>query len=219
MSKYNLIKVVIKLIKDLLIPVYMHLKLVLFNRKWRKKNKNNHTVARTIFPINDIKVGNHTYGDLNITAFNSDGKLTIGNFCSLAGNVQFLLCGEHNYKTISTYPFRSQMLKQREAFSKGNIIIEDDVWIGQGCIIMSGVRIGQGAVIAAGSIVSKDVPPYAIYGGNRIIKYRFTEDIINVLLLIDFGKLNRDTIMSNMDFLCTELNSDMLDNELIVNLL
>ncbi|OMF96659.1 hypothetical protein BK146_14510 [Paenibacillus sp. FSL R7-0333] len=200
-------------------PINKHFKLVLFNRKWRSKNKNNYTVAKTIFPINDIEVGNYTYGDLNITAFNSDGKLTIGNFCSLAKDVQFLLCGEHNYKTFSTYPFRSQLLKQKEAFSKGNISIGDDVWIGQGSFIMSGVKVGQGAVIAAGSIVSKDIPPYAIFGGGRIIKFRFSEDIINKLLQIDFKKLNEITIIDNMEFLYTELNSDMLKNKLILDLI
>ncbi|MBY0013628.1 CatB-related O-acetyltransferase [Paenibacillus typhae] len=200
-------------------PIYKHVKLVLFNKKWRKKNKNNYTIAKTIFPINDVSIGNYTYGDLNITAFNSDGKLMIGNFCSIAGNVQFLLCGEHNYKTMSTYPFKSQMLKQKEAFSKGDIIIEDDVWIGQSSIIMSGITIGKGAVIAAGSIVSKNVPSYAIYGGNKILKYRFSEDIINILLQIDFGKLNNEMILKNINFLYAELDSEMLDNKFIREIL
>ncbi|WP_221803153.1 CatB-related O-acetyltransferase [Paenibacillus typhae] len=207
------------MIKDLLMPIYKHVKLVLFNKKWRKKNKNNYTIAKTIFPINDVSIGNYTYGDLNITAFNSDGKLMIGNFCSIAGNVQFLLCGEHNYKTMSTYPFKSQMLKQKEAFSKGDIIIEDDVWIGQSSIIMSGITIGKGAVIAAGSIVSKNVPSYAIYGGNKILKYRFSEDIINILLQIDFGKLNNEMILKNINFLYAELDSEMLDNKFIREIL
>jgi acetyltransferase-like isoleucine patch superfamily enzyme len=200
-------------------PINNHLKLALFNKKWRKKNKNNYTVAKSIFPIEDVKVGKYTYGDLNITAFNSDGKLVIGCFCSIASNVQFLLCGEHNYKTFSTYPFKSQFLNQKEAFSKGDIIISDDVWIGQSCLIMSGVKIGQGAVIASGSIVSKDVPPYAIYGGNKIIKYRFSDDIIKVLLQVDFANLNSDLIKDNISYLYKELNSEMLNHKLIDSLL
>lgn len=197
-------------------PLNNHIKLVLFNQKWRKRNKKNFTVAKSIFPIDDVEVGKYTYGDLNITAYNSDKKLIIGSFCSIAKNVQFLLCGEHNYKTISTYPFKSQMLNQREAFSKGDIIVEDDVWLGQSCIIMSGVKIGQGAIIASGSVVTKDVPPYAIYGGNRIIKYRFSEDIIEVLLKINLEDLNNDIISENMDLLYEELNIEKLKNNQLV---
>ena len=60
-----------------------------------------------------------------------------------------------------------------ESISKGPIILEDDVWIGENCIILSGVKIGQGAVIAAGAIVTNDIPPYAIAGGvpAKVIKY------------------------------------------------
>jgi len=201
-------------------PLNKHLKLVLFNRKWRRKNKYNFTVAKSIFPIDDVEVGKYTYGDLNITAYNSDKKLIIGCFCSIAKNVQFLLCGEHNYKTITTYPFKSQMFNEREAFSKGDIIVKDDVWIGQSCIVMSGVKIGQGAIIASGSVVTKDVPPYAIYGGSRIIKYRFPEEIIEILLKIDLEDLNTDIIRSNIGFLYEELNNEGIkNNKLISNLL
>ena len=66
-------------------------------------------------------------------------------------------------------------IQSTEAFGKGDIIVEDDVWIGYGAVIMSGVTIKQGAVIAAGSVVVKDVPAYSIVGGApaKIIKYRF----------------------------------------------
>lgn len=72
---------------------------------------------------------------------------------------------------------------KHEATSKGDIVVKDDVWIGYGSIILSGVHIGQGAVIAAGSVVSHDVPPYAIVGGvpARLIKYRFSEEMTKKL--------------------------------------
>ena len=74
---------------------------------------------------------------------------------------------------------------------KGDIIIGDDVWIGAESIIGAGVKIGQGAVIGAGSVVTKDVPPYAVACGipAKVIKYRFSEELINKLLNIDIKKL------------------------------
>ena len=82
----------------------------------------------------------------------------------------------HTLNNISTYPFKTALLnyKNEEAISKGNIIIDDDVWIGFGATIMSGVHIGQGAVIAAGSVVTKDVPPVAVAAGNPV---RFIKNI------------------------------------------
>ena len=64
-----------------------------------------------------------------------------------------------------------------EATSKGDIIVQDDVWIGYGATILSGLTIGQGAVIAAGSVVTKDVTPYSVVAGvpARVIKYHFGE--------------------------------------------
>ena len=94
-----------------------------------------------------------------------------------------------------------------ERFSKGNIEVDDDVWIGYGATIMSGAHIGQGAVVAAGAVVTKDVAPYAIVGGVpvKIIKYRFPEAMIEELLKIDYSKLTEEAIKSHIDELYTEL--------------
>ena len=71
--------------------------------------------------------------------------------------------------------------------TKGPIIVEDDVWIGFGSIILSGVRIGKGSVIGAGSVVSKDVPPYSIYAGNKVIRPRFKdEEVVDYLHSLDY---------------------------------
>lgn len=88
------------------------------------------------------------------------------------------------------------------AVAKGNIVVEDDVWIGENAIISSGVKIGQGAIVAAGAVVTKDVEPYAIVGGNpaKIIKFRFNENIREKLM-----KMNLDEILEkakcDVDFL------------------
>lgn len=80
---------------------------------------------------------------------------------SIAQEVAFILDAEHYTDHLSTYRFKVKFLHivNEEAFGKGNICIDDDVWIGYRSIIMSRVNIGKGSVIAAGSVVTKDVPP------------------------------------------------------------
>ena len=88
-----------------------------------------------------------------------------------------------------------------EAISKGDIIIDDDVWIGYGATILSGVHISQGAVVAACAVVTKDVPPYAIVGGvpAKVIKYRFEPEMIEELMKVDYSKLTKEQIEQHID--------------------
>lgn len=162
-------------------------------RVWRKKNKHNFTYMKSIFDINKVQVGNYTYGELFILDHGNQSKMNIGHFCSIAPGVVFVLNSDHYTNHISTYPFKVLITKTQtqEAISKGDIVIGDDVWIGCNATIMSGVNIGQGAIVAAGAVVTKDVPPYAIVGGvpAKVIKYRFSKDIISELLSLDFSSL------------------------------
>ena len=105
------------------------------------------------------------------------------------------------------------MTDEDEAITKGPIIISDDVWIGFGCLILSGVKIGQGAVVAAGSVVTKDIEPYAIVGGTpaKFIKYRFDKEIRDKLLKIDFSKIDDNFILENKEHLYDEINADNID--------
>ena len=180
-----------------------------FRRYWKKNNSNNKTTVNCIFPPEIVTIGKNTYGELNIVTFRNVTKLVIGCYCSIGQNVYFVLDAGHELINISTYPFKTALLnnENEEATSKGDIILEDDVWIGFGSIIMSGVHIGQGAVVAAGSVVTKDVPPYAIVGGvpAKVIKYRFTPEIINELLKIDYSKLTESMIRDHIDELYSEL--------------
>ena len=146
-------------------------------------------------PLTLITVGHDTYGKLNILWYRSpEDRLQIGCYCSIAKNVVFLLGGGHDYQNMMSFPLRNKLSRGEinESVSKGPIVVDDDVWIGYGATILSGVHIGQGAVIGAGSVVAKDIPPYAIYAGGRIIKYRFEEDVRKELLKIDFSKLTID---------------------------
>lgn len=172
------------------------IKLRVFRLVWRQKNKENYTIASNCFSLDKVLVGRGTYGDLFIKHFgNENERLTIGSYCSIAPCVTFILGGEHNYSSLMTYPIRNKLINgENESITKGEIIIGDDVWIGYGATILSGVKIGQGAVIAAGSMVYKDVPPYAIYATNRIIKYRFEKEIREKLSEIEFSRLGYNDI-------------------------
>ena len=115
-------------------------------------------------------------------------KLLIGKFCSIACGAKFLMTNaNHTLQSLSTYTFPifyeewDETAKVTDAWdNKGNIIIENDVWIGYEAVILSGVHIGNGAVIGARAVVTKEVPPYAIVGGvpAKIIKMLFSDDTV-----------------------------------------
>lgn len=159
MKQINILKQFIKRkIKLFAMPIMDYYKKAVFQVKWRDYNLHNETIAGNVFPIEKVRVGNGTYGTIRALHFGNDTeRLIIGNYCSIAGGVVFLLGGNHKYKRLSTYPFTSKVFgeKPRGADTNGPIIVEDDVWIGYGAIILSGVTLGQGCIIAAGSVVSK----------------------------------------------------------------
>ena len=188
-----------------------------FKILWIRKNSNNFCDIKKYVPLNLIDIGNFSYGKINVHHYgNPEEKLIIGNFVSIANDVHFYLGGNHALDTLTTYPFKAKLLNKRyEAWTKGRIIINDDVWIGANTIILSGVTIGKGSVIAAGSLVSKDVPPYSIVGGNpsKIIKYRFSQRIINKLLIdLDFSVINNKNYKKIVKLLYLKINEDNVDS-------
>lgn len=206
------------------IYLYMLFKLQKFKIKyeWKRKNSHNSTSIGSInnselfnlIKNNKICVGIGTYGKLNIDCSNAHNELLkIGNYCSISSQSHFLLGGEHDYKTIMDYPVIEKIYKiGTKRKSKGGIFIEDDVWIGDHAIILSGVNIGKGAIIGAGAVVAKNIPPYAIVVGNpaKIIKYRFSNDIIDKLNNIDFA--NIDFNNSSYDIFDKEITVDNIEN-------
>lgn len=179
---------------------------------YRRKNRHNYTKLKHYVRFSDVEVGKGTYGTLDIKKYGgNNSKLFIGNYCSIANECTFLLGGEHNYNKISTYPFKAKYMNEGESRTNGDIIIEDDVWIGYGSTILSGVKIGQGAIIGAKSIVAKDIPPYAIYAGNKIVKSRFSEEIISKLLKLDFNNLDENKIIKNIEKLYQDVNESNVD--------
>ena len=148
---------------------------ILFGLKyrWIKHGSNIHCQFSTRFwsPHKHIVLGNHV-GIGFRCLFQSD--TIIGNKVAIATNVAFLNSDDHNYNIIG------KTIWDSGRGDKYQIVVEDDVWIGYGAIILSPVRIGRGAIVGAGSVVLKDVPAYSIVGGcpARFIKWRFTKEEI-----------------------------------------
>jgi acetyltransferase-like isoleucine patch superfamily enzyme len=179
-------------------------------KEWRRRNANNSTTLGCDFNFNKVKVGNYTYGELKVLNYGVEEELHIGSFCSIAGGVVFVLNADHYLYHTSTFPFKAKVLNMglSEATSKGNIIVDDDVWIGENVIVLSGVHIGQGAVVAAGAVVTHDIPPYAIFGGMpaKLLKYRFDQETIQKLLELDYKQLTKELIQTNIDELYKDIN-------------
>ena len=118
----------------------------------------------------------------------------------------------HRMNSVTTYPFNI-MGGGWEKFSpdlkdlpfKGDTVVGNDVWIGQNVTVMPGVHIGDGAIIAANSVVTKDIPPYCIAGGNpcKIIRRRFNEELVEYLLSLKWWDWEADKIFRNMELLCS----------------
>lgn len=169
--------------------------------------------------ISESIIGNHSYTGKNTTIINSK----IGNFCSVSWNVT-IGGANHDYKKITTHSFlynNADKIRPDNippAYNRFTDICEvgSDVWIGTGAVVLRGVRIHDGAVIGAGTIVTKDVPPYAVVVGNpgKIIKYRFSEKIINDLLKIKWWEWEDSKITENYKFFETELSESII-NELL----
>lgn len=129
-----------------------------------------------------VQIGDFTYGVPIVHSWGDDGNLSIGKFCSIGGNVQIYLGGEHHTDWCTTYPFNALLpeiwgdIDGGIAETKGDVIIGNDVWIASDVTILSGVTIGDGAVIANGAIVTKNVMPYDVVGGvpARQIRGRWT---------------------------------------------
>jgi len=147
-------------------------------------------------------------GDFTYIANNTQiSRTEIGKFCSIGPDCKIGL-GKHPSKDfVSTHPIFFSTLKQaqitfaaKDYFDEfENIVIGHDVWIGANAIVIDGVKIGSGAIVAAGSVVTKDVPPYAIVGGvpAKIIRYRFEHETIKKLLELKWWDMDVESLKNN----------------------
>ncbi|MEL7120229.1 MAG: CatB-related O-acetyltransferase [Bacteroidota bacterium] len=172
------------------------------NQKFPLPNYNRLCFLKNVVKNPNIIVGDYTYYDDFETVENFEknvkylfdftgDKLIIGKFCMIASGVTFIMNGaNHLTDAISTYPFAifggdwSNAMDGKEYPKKTDTNIGNDVWIGYGATIMPGVSIGDGAIIATKSVVTKNVAPYSIVGGNpaKEIRKRFSEEEIKALL-------------------------------------
>ena len=157
--------------------------LYLVNFKWKRYSfgKNFHAGRGVVlWAKNNISIGVNFYiGRYSLIECNAiiGNNVIFGNYVALVGKF------DHHFKQIGVPIRLASQIRDKDYNWKGldsKVIIEDDVWIGYGSIIMSGVTIGKGSIVAAGSVVTKDVKPYSIVGGNpaRLIKMRFNEEEI-----------------------------------------
>ena len=167
-----------------------------------------------------VVIDGYSYYDLNVEIFDANTK--IGKFTSIAKNVKIGI-GSHDANFLSTSPFiygngggvgfKTFKPKNITESKISNIVnslqkpvtIGNDVYIGMNALLKAGITIGDGAIVGMGAVVTKDVPPYAIVVGvpAKVIRYRFSEEMIKDLLELKWWDLDEDTI-SNLSFFNVE---------------
>ncbi|EKD71290.1 MAG: Chloramphenicol acetyltransferase [uncultured bacterium] len=185
------------------------------NKKFPLEKTQRLCFLKNIIESPNIIVGDYTYYDDpdNVQNFVKNilyhfdfvgDKLIIGKFCQIATNVRFIMNGgNHAINGFSTFPFSAFGSEWSnvplEAQSKGDTIVGNDVWIGNSATIMPGIKIGDGAIIATNSVITKDVAPYTIVGGNpaKLIRKRFDDETIQTLLKMKWWDWDIEKITKN----------------------
>ena len=173
----------------------------------------------------NIFIGDYTYYDdpvdpagfeKNNVLFNYPefgDRLIIGKFCAIASGTRFIMGpANHRMSSVTTYPFHvfGGVWSERtpdhlsELPRKGDIVVGNDVWLGRESVVMPGVHIGDGAIVAAYSVVTRDIPPYCIAGGNpaRLIRQRFSDELTALLLQLRWWDFDPETLAEVLPLLC-----------------
>lgn len=170
----------------------------------------------------NIEVGDYTYYDdpSGVERFEENvlyhfdfvgDRLVIGRYCSIAAETRFIMNGgNHATDWFTTYPFPVFGHGWEEAMpeswpNRGDTVVGNDVWIGYGVTIMPGITIGDGAILATASVVTKDVPDFAIVGGNPadVIRYRFDEETRGALKAIAWWDWDVEKVTRNVRAICS----------------
>lgn len=139
-----------------------------------KTGKNVHIGNNSVFTYETIEIGSNVHIGNNCIFQSKHGRILINDNVMFGPGVN-IHGGNHVYNRIGEY---MNEFHDKQINEDGTVIIEEDVWIGANAIILANVTIGTGSIVAAGSVVTKDVPPYSIVGGNPaiIIKSRFSKE-------------------------------------------
>jgi acetyltransferase-like isoleucine patch superfamily enzyme len=188
-------------------------------KNWRNPHNQTRLHLERLARRHGYDIGEFSYGRPKVRFPGSGRKLTIGRYCSIADKVEILLGGNHRIDWATTYPFSAlpeiwPSAPRSEAYhsSRGDVVIGHDVWLGSGAVILSGVTVGHGAVVAAHALVTKDVPPYAVVGGNpaKVIRYRFDEATVAALLDTAWWDLPRNEVASLIPLLQSDRVADLI---------
>ncbi len=158
-------------------------------------------VAPGSFIERGTNIGNRT----RINAPSHLGRCEIGSYCAVGGRL-VVRSANHDTSRINMQGFSQKFFLKAEAsvtgIRKGNVVIGNGVWIGDSVVVLPGVKIGNGAVIGAGSIVTKDIPDYAVAVGNpaRVIKMRFSEKVCEELKEVRWWEWDDSLIRKNRWF-------------------
>lgn len=144
------------------------------------------------------------------------GRVIVGPFSGIADGTHFFTGSLHHVEWVTTFALRAQWglpnADEDRPFSRGDIVVGADVWIGYGATVLSGVTIGNGAVIGAGAVVAKDVRPYAIAVGNpaREIRRRFDDAQVEALERIKWWEWPDEKIVENADLICSDRVDELI---------
>jgi len=137
--------------------------------------------------------------------------VVIGKYCSFANNIMIGI-GQHPTCLLSTNSvfykagITDKFARHIDYEEEPRTVIGNDVWIGDGALVMDGVHIGDGAIVASRAVVTKDVPPYAIVGGvpAKVLKYRFPQDVVDVLLDVKWWNKSEEQISNALPIFTDE---------------
>ncbi len=182
---------------------------------------------KNVITAPNISVGDYTYYDdpvdpegfeQNNVLFNwpeFGDHLMIGKFCSIASGVKFIMgSANHRLGSATVYPFNvfGGLWEERtpphlsQLPFKGDTVVGNDVWLGRESVVMPGVHIGDGAIVAAYSVVTRDVEPYTLVGGNpaRFIRHRFSPELTALLLELRWWDISAEELADFLPVLCDE---------------
>jgi acetyltransferase-like isoleucine patch superfamily enzyme len=155
-------------------------------------------------------IGDWTYGAPIIKTWEQNTTLVIGKYCSIGKAATILLGGEHRTDWLTTFPFAELLPSASGAplvsYSKGDVVIGHDVWIGTEAMVLSGVTVGSGAVIGARSVVAKSVESYSIVAGNpaQHIRYRIPEHLIPQMLSIAWWDWPHEDVLAALQIILSD---------------